>query len=61
MKNFCCICGCKFKGYGNNLAPLKTYGSCCDNCHVLVLRKRVGEAFGEDVVEEHGICPIVEY
>ena len=29
----CCICGKKFVGYGNNPAPYKKSGRCCDQCN----------------------------
>lgn len=29
----CCICGRIFKGYGNNPAPVKKHGRCCDDCN----------------------------
>ena len=29
----CCICGEKFEGYGNNPAPYKESGKCCDACN----------------------------
>lgn len=29
----CCICGEKFKGYGNNPWPIKLDGECCDICN----------------------------
>ena len=28
----CCICGKKFKGWGNNPIPVKASGRCCDQC-----------------------------
>lgn len=40
-KNVCCICNNKYTGYGNNPAPYKNDGECCDDCnliHVLPLR-----------------------
>ena len=33
-KKVCCICGKKIKGYGNNPAPIKEKGSCCDECNL---------------------------
>lgn len=32
----CCICGRKFKGYGNNAYPI-CEGVCCDNCNYEVV------------------------
>ncbi len=29
----CCICGEEFEGYGNNPAPVKESGKCCDACN----------------------------
>ena len=31
--NVCCICGKEFEGYGNNPAPYKNTGVCCDECN----------------------------
>ena len=31
--NICCICGEMFEGWGNNPAPVKEKGECCDNCN----------------------------
>ena len=31
----CCICGDKFKGWGNNPWPVKEEGQCCDLCNDL--------------------------
>lgn len=31
--NICCICGKEFEGYGNNPAPYKNTGVCCDECN----------------------------
>ena len=30
----CCLCGEKIEGYGNNPAPLRTEGHCCDDCNI---------------------------
>lgn len=32
--NICCICGKEFEGHGNNPAPYKNTGVCCDECNV---------------------------
>lgn len=32
-KYTCCICGEEFEGYGNNPAPYKDEGVCCDACN----------------------------
>ena len=29
----CCICNTYFVGYGNNPAPVKHSGRCCDSCN----------------------------
>ena len=29
----CCICGKLCKGYGNNPAPVKDHGECCNECN----------------------------
>ena len=36
-ENTCCICGKRFKGYGNNPDPIKKEGHCCDDCNVKVV------------------------
>ena len=33
MKNKCCLCGGELEGYGNDPAPLKESGECCDRCN----------------------------
>ena len=33
MKKTCCLCGGEFEGHGNNPAPAKEEGSCCDRCN----------------------------
>ena len=33
MKKTCCLCGGEFEGYGNNPAPVKESGECCDRCN----------------------------
>lgn len=32
----CCICQCKFDGYGNNAEPVAV-GQCCDECNMSVV------------------------
>ena len=34
MKYTCVICGKEFKGYGNNVAPIKKAGVCCNRCNI---------------------------
>ena len=29
----CCICNMPIIGYGNNPAPVKSEGRCCDDCN----------------------------
>ena len=43
MKKFtCCICGKEAEGYGNNPAPVKHSGQCCDTCNRdVVMPKRI--------------------
>lgn len=37
----CCICGKKFRGWGNNPWPIKQDGVCCDNCNWAVIEERL--------------------
>lgn len=37
----CCICNKVTKGLGNNPAPLKYEGRCCDDCNVKVIMARI--------------------
>ena len=38
---YCCICGKRIEGHGNNAAPLKD-GICCDDCNVTkIIPKRL--------------------
>lgn len=30
---YCCLCGLLCGGWGNNPAPLKARGKCCDTCN----------------------------
>lgn len=40
----CCICGKPFDGFGNNPAPVKNSGRCCDKCNnQTVLPARMGQ------------------
>lgn len=32
-KKVCVLCGGSFEGHGNNPAPLKDNGECCDECN----------------------------
>lgn len=42
-KNICCICGKTFEGYGNNPAPVKNGGRCCNECNSIVIYARIAE------------------
>ena len=39
-EHICCICGKRFKGYGNNPDPIKKEGLCCDECNKEVIKAR---------------------
>ena len=30
---YCCLCGKRIEGYGNNASPVKE-GNCCDECNI---------------------------
>lgn len=53
MNKKCVICGEVFLGYGNNPAPLKEKGTCCDICNeTIVMPTRLSQiARGE--LNEH--------
>lgn len=39
---FCVFCGKRIDGYGNNPAPVKDEGVCCDKCNnTIVLAARI--------------------
>lgn len=41
----CCICGKEIIGWGNNPAPVKTEGKCCDRCMAtVVLPERINQS-----------------
>lgn len=45
----CCICGDDFEGYGNNPAPYKESGKCCDACNrKFVIPARLSQMTDED-------------
>lgn len=45
----CCICGDDFEGYGNNPAPYKESGKCCDACNrKFVIPARLSQIADED-------------
>lgn len=33
----CVICGNPFYGFGNDPAPIKYIGRCCDDCNLLIV------------------------
>ena len=54
MKKTCCLCGEEFEGYGNNPAPVKESGECCDRCNaekVIPVRLETLLASGENADE----------
>ena len=54
MKKTCCLCGVEFEGYGNNPAPVKESGECCDRCNaekVIPARLEALLALGENADE----------
>ena len=54
MKKTCCLCGVEFEGYGNNPAPVKESGECCDRCNaekVIPARLETLLALGENADE----------
>jgi len=48
MATQCVICNQEIVGYGNNPAPLKNEGRCCDACNHLVILKRFHLAFNKN-------------
>ncbi len=40
-EHVCCICGKRFKGYGNNPELIKNEGVCCDECNKKVIEQRL--------------------
>lgn len=54
----CVICGKKFEGWGNNPAPVKDHGRCCDECNWTVIQARFDELAKipqrEEVLEDDG-------
>ena len=47
----CCICGKKFKGYGNNPDPLRKEGVCCDECNKEVIEARAQAKWIDEIME----------
>ena len=40
-ENVCVICSKTFYGFGNNPAPIKFSGKCCNDCDSLVIKARL--------------------
>ena len=40
-ENVCVICFKTFYGFGNNPAPIKFSGKCCNDCDSLVIKARL--------------------
>ena len=40
--HICSICGCEYKGFGNNAQPIND-GRCCDSCNDLVVARRLND------------------
>lgn len=58
----CCICGQPFEGYGNNPAPVKTRGKCCDVCNIeIVIPTRLIKAKDAQIQALDGKSVIVEF
>lgn len=58
----CCICGLYFTGFGNNPAPVKNKGRCCDTCNntiviptriMMVTQDKNGEKANEGANKKH--------
>jgi len=48
-EEICCICGEPIEGYGNNPAPVKDEGRCCDACNIkFVIPARLAELNKEE-------------
>ena len=50
-KKKCCICKKEYSGYGNNPAPVKDRGLCCDACNygvVIPIKQKKAEAANAD-------------
>lgn len=41
----CVICGKPFYGFGNDPAPIKYIGRCCDDCNAMVVKIRISLFF----------------
>ena len=41
----CVICGNPFYGFGNDPAPIKYIGRCCDDCNIMVVKIRISLFF----------------
>ena len=53
-RHVCCICGKRFKGYGNNPEPVEKPedGVCCDECNETVVMKARIEKILDGWLEE---------
>jgi hypothetical protein len=52
----CIICGKKIKDFGNNPAPVKFEGRCCDTCNkTKVIPKRIELLIGEQNKKEYKV------
>ena len=50
-EHICCICGKRFKGYGNNPDPIKKEGRCCDECNKKVIEERLMIKEIQDIID----------
>ena len=45
----CCLCGTEIKTFGNNIAPIRGNGTCCDECNInYVIPMRLKQFFREE-------------
>ena len=51
QEKVCCICGKKFKGYGNNPDPLRKEGVCCDECNKEVIEARAQAKWIDEIMD----------
>lgn len=50
-EHICCICGKRFKGFGNNPDPIKKEGRCCDECNKKVIEERMMIKEIQDIID----------
>jgi hypothetical protein len=44
QKNYkCVLCNGLYNGYGNNPAPIKILGKCCNGCNKIVIKRRIND------------------